>query len=78
MTLLLEYLAKNEDASMSVGQWAPQKIVNALAARNCVIYNLCTLASLGWSVPREYAVILHSTFCFDVASSVFRATCVGK
>ena len=71
MTSLLEYSAKNEDASLSIGQWAPQKIVHAFLARNYIICNLGTRASFGHSAPREYAFILHSTFCIVVALSVF-------
>ena len=69
ITSLLEYLVANEDASLSVGQWAPQKIVDDFSARNYIICHLCTLSSFGQSAPREYAVILHSTLCIVVALS---------
>ena len=47
MASQLKRLAEDEDASMSVGQKAPQNIVDALAARNCTICGLYTLASFG-------------------------------
>ena len=40
MTSLLEYLAKNEDASMLVSPWALQKIASAFSTRNYTIYNV--------------------------------------
>ena len=69
MTSLLEYLAKNEDASSSVSQWAPQKIVDAFSARNYTSCNLCTLASFGKNAPREYVVYCVVVLC--VAMGVF-------
>ena len=44
---------------MSVGYLALQKIVDALAARNYTICNLCTPTSFGHSAPLKYAEILH-------------------
>ena len=77
MMTLTEYLARNEDASLSVGLWAPQKIVDALAARTYTICDLCTLASFGQIVPRKHVVFLH---CHSVAianvTSVLGRHCV--
>ena len=42
MTSLHEYLATNKDASLSVGQWALQEIVDVLLAGKYAISNLCT------------------------------------
>ena len=61
MTLLLEHLTKNGDAILSIGQWAPQKIVDDFPARNYTICNLCILATVGQIAPRE-----HVTFCIIV------------
>ena len=47
MTLPKKYLDKDEDASMSVGLWVPQKTVDALAARNYTTCNLYILALVG-------------------------------
>ena len=71
MTSLLQCLAKNGDASLSIGRWAPQNIVDDFLARYNTICNLCTLASFGQSAPREYIVNLHSTLCIVVVLSVF-------
>lgn len=71
MTSLLEYMAKNEDASLSVGQWVPQQIVDVVAARNHRVCNLCTRASFDLSAPRECAIILHSTSYIVVAFIAF-------
>ena len=70
MTSLLEYLAKNEDASLLVRQWAVQNIVDDFPTRNYTIHNLCTLASFGEIAPWGHAVILHSKWCIVVAWSV--------
>ena len=63
MTLPLEYLAKNEYANMSVGESAPQNVVDALAARNYTYCNLCTLASFGKSALGEQVDISHPKSC---------------
>ena len=57
MTSLLEHSAKKEDDSLSVGQWAPQEIVDVVATRNYRVCNFCTLASFDLSAPRECAII---------------------
>ena len=71
MTSLLECLAKNGDASLSIGRWAPQKIVDAFLARNNTICNICTVASFGRSALWDYTVNLHSTLFILVVLSVF-------
>ena len=75
-TWLLGYLAKNEDTSMLVGQWAKQNIVDALATRNYTIYNLCTLTSFGHKAHREHAEISHSTSCIFFCFECVRLACV--
>ena len=43
--LALKSIRMTSHASMLVGHWAPQKIVDAFVARNYTICNLYTLAS---------------------------------
>ena len=61
MTSQLKYLVKEEDANMSVGHWAPQKFVDALAARNYTICNLYTLASFGQFAVFFFGNIVESS-----------------
>ena len=76
MTSLPLYLTKNEDASMSVGQWAPRNILDPLSTRSHTIHDLRTLASFDQSAPREHAYILHLTSCNCCCFECVRPACV--